>query len=202
MKPLISISKKISFNHRNGGMSLVELMVAVAVFLIGMIGYIAIMHYSMKSSRQALFNTSASDYAHNIMEFIRSNPQGDYRFDENSGTSLPIQDCANPSIVCSDDNLVSYQLYKASCKIHERYRRDDIPCEHVSTSGLAVNAGGLPNGSLSITRAPAGSQFRYSVTLQWNDAIAEWDSESKRWRDSQQEAPQQTFSITSVVGEL
>lgn len=136
--------------------SLIEALVALVVFAIGMIGLARMLLISHKTHASSYLRQQAVQSAYNIIEQIRANRQlainGNYNVSNivSSGTptlpSTPSTDCKTTT--CNTTQLATYDTW----------------------DWLSNNVAKLPNGCGSITTAASGSNTVVTVTVQWSDA--------------------------------
>jgi len=125
------------------GFTLVELLVAVSIFAIGMLGLAGLQVSSMRSNQVATMRWQASVLAYNMADRIRVNPvaglAGDYSGDPSD--TPPI--CTGANTVCTPANMADYDK-----------------------SIWLTEIGALPGGVGTITDNGGGS---FTVTVRWDD---------------------------------
>ncbi len=65
-----------NYKNTNGGFTLIEVLVALVVLSIGLLGVAGLQAKSQQFSRSAYLNTQATVLAHDMFERMRANPQG------------------------------------------------------------------------------------------------------------------------------
>jgi type IV pilus assembly protein PilV len=73
-KAMTGLGHKRASNQR--GLSMIELLVAVLVLAIGILGITALQMVSLQNNRGALFRAEAVQLAYDMMDRIRANPEG------------------------------------------------------------------------------------------------------------------------------
>lgn len=136
--------------------SLIEAMIAVIVFAIGMIGIARMLLISHKTHASSYLRQQAVQSTNDIIDSIRANRDaainGNYNISNivSSGTptlpNAPTTNCMNTT--CSTTQLATYDTW----------------------NWLANNVAKLPNGCGAVTTAASGSNTLVTVTVQWNDA--------------------------------
>ncbi|HEY0288248.1 MAG TPA: type IV pilus modification protein PilV [Pseudomonas sp.] len=63
---------------RQSGMTLIEVMIALLILSVGVLGVAAVQLNALKYTDSALRNSQASFVAHDMLERIRANPEADY----------------------------------------------------------------------------------------------------------------------------
>lgn len=148
----MNIAKK----KRVHGFSLFEVLVALVILAIGMLGIARMLMIAHKSNSSSYIKQQSIQSAYDIVDRIRANRQaainGNYSVNNlvSSGTptapSAPSTNC--DSAVCSSTQMASYDTWH----------------------WLATNVSKLPNGCGSITTAPSGIHTLVTVTIQWDDS--------------------------------
>lgn len=141
------------------GFSLLEVLVALVVLAIGMLGIANLMLLAHKSNSSSYSRQQAVQSAYDIIDHIRANRQaainGSYAVNNlvSSGSptipSTPSANCASSS--CTSTQLAAYDTW----------------------AWLATDVARLPNGCGSITTAPSGISTLVTVTVQWDDSPAQ-----------------------------
>jgi type IV pilus assembly protein PilV len=117
--------------NRQTGFSMIEVLVALLVLSIGLLGLAMLQVQGMKFNSDAYFRTQATILAYDIIDRMRANPKGDYQvsdqaavntkktaYDGCKGTTPP-GDCNCDAKVCSTANLALYDIgkwYEAQAK--------------------------------------------------------------------------------------
>ncbi|MFW6092456.1 MAG: type IV pilus modification protein PilV [Pseudomonadota bacterium] len=163
--------------RRSHGFSLIELLVAVLVMGIGVLGVTALQLVSMQNNRAALMRADAVQLAHDMMDRIRANPAGSPAGAAYDGLAMGDAPPNPPSGYCvsgpcSTDQMVALDQAMWKCMLGS-YVDDDV-CSNMYDEGLLpANAGGdgqqagLPSGDGSVSVDGSGL---VEVTVQWKDA--------------------------------
>jgi type IV pilus assembly protein PilV len=152
-QPVLSTRSK-----RSSGFSLIELLVAVLVMGIGVLGVTALQMVSLQNNRMALERGEAVHLAYDIMDRIRANPGVSYATD--IGDAPPAApNCVGLGANCSAAQMRDFDLTSWKCLLGEH--RDDGACDAIP--GLDAQPG-LPNGDGAIEEAGAV----VTVTVQWS----------------------------------
>lgn len=169
--------------RRAAGFSMIELLVAVLVMGIGVLGITGLQMVSLQNNRDALLRAEATQLAYDMMDRIRANPLGTPPGTPYAGVDIGDApaggaDCVNNA--CAANNMVAFDTSVWKCQLgdwHENsvcvdYRDDDvIPSEDAQP--------GLPDGDGSIEIDGAGV---ITVTVEWTgpnntDQTVEIDSQ-------------------------
>ena len=149
------------------GFSLIELLVAVLVMGIGVLGVTALQMVSLQNNRDALERAEAVQLAYDIMDRIRANPgaaAGVAYAGVDIGDGPPsANDCiAN---VCSEAQMVAFDVASWKCTLGS-YNGDGV-CQGMRAGGILPpedQLPGLPEGDGSIAIDGAGT---VTITVQW-----------------------------------
>ncbi len=131
------------------GFTLMEVLVALAVLSIGMLGMAGMQLFSMKSSHNAYLQSQASFFAYDLIDKMRANPTG---FDnggyDTTYSSIPgtPADCQSTTATCSPLQLASFELAQWKCALGTY--GNDTAC-----SGTLDMTSVLPNGDGRIERS-------------------------------------------------
>jgi len=100
--PMIPIS-------RNQGFTLLEVMIALVIFSIGLLGLAGLQGISVRNNQVAFSRTVASQLAYDLADRIRNNKTGDYT--QTIPTSSP-GSCITSSNTCKPSDLAKFDLYE------------------------------------------------------------------------------------------
>lgn len=147
-------------SSRAHGFTLVEVLVALVVLSIGLLGVAKLMLFSSNSNDSAYLRSQATDLAYQMLDNMRANtPQatnGDY-------TTMASAAAVNPGFSCIATNpcvnLALYDVYRWKLRLN-------------ANSGLNP-AGALPQGQGSVVTVVNGSQTQVTITVTWNDSVAQ-----------------------------
>lgn len=139
-----------------GGFSLIEAMVALIVFAIGMIGIARMLLISHKAHASSYIQQQAVQSAYNIIDNIRANRaaaiNGSYNVSNIVSSGTPVLP-SSPSKKCNTTTCTTTQL-----------------ATYDTWDWLTNNVARLPNGAGAITTSTSGKNTLVTVTVQWNDA--------------------------------
>ena len=135
-------------SRRESGFSMVEVMVALVVLAIGLLGIAALYLNSLQSGRTAIYRTQAINFAADLADRIRMNrtAQAAYNADFDDEPA-PVGACATTG-GCSDADLAATDVAAWKAEIAEQ----------------------LPNGEGQVVvTAPVGpgEPASYAVTIRW-----------------------------------
>ena len=146
----------------NSGFSLIEVLIAMLVLTVGLLGMANLQSQSISSSYDAHLRTQASALAHNIIDRMRANRQqalssAGYKTRFEADPLLPAADCGKG---CSPQDMARQDLLEWKCNLgaylHKQY-----------CAGL-VSQATLPSGDGQIEDYSASGQTKVSV--RWIDS--------------------------------
>ena len=101
------------FKQANKGFTLLEVMVALVIFSIGLLGLAGMQTISMDNNRVAYKRTIATQLAYDMADRIRNNPNGTYTHDVTAASSIPATVCVSTtSGACSSSQMAAWDLYE------------------------------------------------------------------------------------------
>jgi len=153
------------------GFSMIELLVAVLVMGIGVLGIAALQMVSLQNNRSALVRAEAVALAYDMMDRIRANPFGTPRGSAYDGLDLeeaPPTASNCMSSTCSPAQMVDFDQAVWKCQLGAF--NEESACGDWRTAGAIppiANQPGLPNGDGAVEVEGSGI---VRVTVQWTDA--------------------------------
>ncbi len=144
---------------KDKGFTLMEILVALAVLSIGLLGMAGMQLFSMKSSHNAYLQSQASYFAYDLIDKMRANPVG---FDngnyDTAFTNIPGSppNCQSTTATCSPTQLAAFELAQWKCSLGAY--ENDAAC-----TGTLNMTSVLPNGDGEVLR----NGDDVTVTVQW-----------------------------------
>jgi len=155
--------------YNGNGFSLIELLVAVLVMGIGVLGVTALQMVSLQNNRDALERAEAVQLAYDMMDRVRANPgaaAGVAYAGVDIGDGPPgANDCVANN--CSEAQMVDFDVASWKCTLGSFH--DDGVCQGLRAGGVLppeAQQPGLPQGDGSIAIDGAGT---VTVTVQWTE---------------------------------
>ena len=116
--------KKVRINRfgRNSGMSLLEVMIAVVVFSIGLIGVAALMLTSMRNNDATLARTQSTILANEMYEEMRANLPGAIAGNYTIAMAATLPMTASPacdSAICDTSQMAAWDLAQWATRINQ-----------------------------------------------------------------------------------
>jgi type IV pilus assembly protein PilV len=149
------------FHRRVAGFSLVEVLIALVILSVGLLGIAAMVSESLKSKDSSYYRTQALDFAANILERMRANKaqatSGSY--DVNYG-GLGSNGTA-PADSCTTNPCVPSQIAAVDLAQWQKEISDALPA--ISNSAPAAG---------SVTTTTVGQMTQVNISIRWNDKRA------------------------------
>lgn len=152
--------------HSQRGFSLIELLVSLIIFSVGLLGVARLQVVSKQSNYESLQRTTASQIANGLLEEMRTN-----------GNALPVylavgelgggKFVAEPQPSC----VFGSECTAAQKALHDLWFWERILDGDFENSG-GVGTGGLLMPALCINGSAAGGPGPYAVTVVWRGALA------------------------------
>jgi type IV pilus assembly protein PilV len=155
------ISYRQPMQSRQRGLTLVEVMITVVVFSIGLLGVAGLHAFAKRATFEASQRSTASELAHTLLEEMRFNSGGLGNFVAagtlGGGTrAAPAVSCNDPLNACSAAQLATQSLWQWE-------RMLDGGKETLA----AADSGGLVDPTACVTGPPGGAAGTYAVTVVW-----------------------------------
>ncbi|HEX7048560.1 MAG TPA: type IV pilus modification protein PilV [Gammaproteobacteria bacterium] len=149
----MTISRKPRAGNSRG-FTLIEVLIAVVVLSVGMLGVAALLINSLQSSGSAILRTRAVTFAEDMADRIRANSAAGASYVVDLAGMGANNNCTDTA------NTVAANCTSAALAMHDIFLWKTL---------LAAPQTGLPNGQASITRAAAGTISQYTITVQWSE---------------------------------
>lgn len=150
----ISVIRK---RHADRGFTLIEVLITLIVFAIGILTVAGLQIVSKKTNYDAVQRTTASMLAQDIIQRMRANGDtswGSYITEDLGGSSLgvPASNCSTAGVTCSPAQMATYDLYS---------------WEQAIDGASDGNTGGLVDPSACIRGPAGGGEGSYIIILAW-----------------------------------
>lgn len=167
----MSISSSVQ-RHRQGGFTLLEVLISTLVLTVGILGVAAMQMVSFQTNQSAYMRSQAVYLAQDILDRMRANQDG-YRnttvYDAlDTSDNLTIPD--SPGCVATANGCSSLQMGQQDLREWSQ--------NFVNVAGVGDYRPRLANGLGTITRG-AGNEF--TVTVSWDDR--DYDADTNLTRD-------------------
>lgn len=140
--------------NRQRGFSLIEVLVAMFVLSIGMLGIGALFVSSLQDSSSAIYRTRAINFAEDMADRIRSNPLGRagyaVSYTDSGGDNKCADTAGTPAVVCTEAELAAHDVYTWK--------------QAIASASL-----GLPGGKAQVVVNNGTNPPTYTVTVAWTE---------------------------------
>ena len=149
-------------NNSQWGFTLIEVMVAMLIVSVGILGVAGIQLVSLQQNQSAMLNSEALMVGNTILDRIRANAQSDYGgVDYTDVPTAAARNCITSS--CSPAEMAVYDIAQWKCSINSTLE-PVANTSHPVCLSLATE-GKLPDGNGRIVKAIDS----YTVTIEWRD---------------------------------
>ena len=136
---------------RQQGLTLIEVMIALAVFSFGLLALAALMASGLKYNTSALHRSYATSQAYDMADRMRANSQGlEFGYYNNLGASSTLPNCVSFVSECESTECLPQAMALYDARQWNNY-----------------NACLLPQGSGTVSFNSASGI--YTITISWND---------------------------------
>ncbi len=137
---------------RQQGLSLIEVMIALAVFSFGLLALAALMASGLKYNTSALHRSYATSQAYDMADRMRANSLGlELGYYDNLGASSTLPNCVSFVSECESTKCIPEAMALYDARQWNNY-----------------NACLLPQGSGTVSVKPSDPNI-YTITITWND---------------------------------
>ena len=149
------------FKKFSSGFTLMEVLVALAVLSIGLLGMAGMQLFSLKSSHNAYLQSQASYFAYDLIDKMRANSVGyDNGGYDSTISSMPggVTNCQTTTATCTPDQLAAFELAQWKCALGS-YASNPVCVAPFNMTSI------LPNGDGSVVR----NGDDVTVIVQWQE---------------------------------
>jgi type IV pilus assembly protein PilV len=136
------------------GFSLVEVLIALIVLSVGMLGIAVLYVQSMQAGRTSMFRHHAVTLAGDVADRIRANPLAGAAYAAASGTD---NSCVAGGVDCDQDEMAANDIF-----IWQAEAADSIPNGAVT---VAMDAATPPNYTITVSWDEPGENLSYSISI-------------------------------------
>jgi type IV pilus assembly protein PilV len=137
--------KQENLIKRVGGFTLVEVLVALIILSVGMLGIAGLYVHSMQAGRTSLFRHNAVTLAGDVADRIRANPRAAIVYSQAGANN----NCVNGGVDCSPAQMAAHDI-----DLWDQQAADTLPNGTVAVD-FAAGVGGLPP--------------TYQITVAWDE---------------------------------
>lgn len=141
--------------HKQSGFSLLEVLIALLVLSIGLLGLAALQTTGLRSNQMASMRTTATQMAYDITDRMRANPQA---VADTTNKPYVVNNTTHPTIVtdCTTTDCTAAQLATF-----------DLAQWKTTLATTQNGFHGLPGGLGEITQT-AGPPLTHTITVRWD----------------------------------
>jgi len=142
--------------RRQHGFTLIEVLVSLVILGLGLMGIAKLMLFSSHANDSAYLRSQATNLAYQMLDDMRANNAGLASYATTfADPPSPAASCVGTP--CSNSALALFDVYQWKLRLD-------------SASTLP---GALPLGQGQIVTVPVGTQTQVTITVQWNDSVAQ-----------------------------
>ncbi|MFP3874774.1 MAG: type IV pilus modification protein PilV [Thiohalophilus sp.] len=144
----LSRNRRTSPTTRHGGFTLLEVMVALVIFSIGLLGLAGLQSQSLRYNHSAYLKTQASYMAYDILDRMRANREAAIagRYNADDTTEGNDEGCDTSTATCSTDYMALHDIYEWKQLVSDT----------------------LPEGTASVAQDPVNEDL-FTITIAWED---------------------------------
>lgn len=154
---MLSLARRKS----QSGFSMIEVMVAMLIVAIGILGIAGLQVLSLRMNQSALLRTEALQLGRDMIDRMRANKTQDYAPVLLTGAPATATNCVVNA--CATDELAVYDVTQWKCAINST--QDPADGSQFAACATLGIAGSLPQGAGAIERVGEV----YQVTVEWRD---------------------------------
>ncbi len=136
-------SRQMTMIKRNGGFTLVEVLIALIVLSVGMLGIAGLYVHSMQAGRTSMFRHHAVTLAGDVGDRIRANPRAGPAY-ALAGSN---NNCVDGGVDCTPGQMAANDIF-----LWDQQAADT-----------------LPNGTVTVVYDNAVMPPTYEITVQWTE---------------------------------
>jgi type IV pilus assembly protein PilV len=153
---------KVPTTSRQSGFTLVEVLVSLVVFSIGMLGIGKLMLFASRANDSAYQRDQATALAYSMLDSMRANRDtaiaGGYSVTNVASYSNPGLYCTTMGADCSGANLAQYELYQWQQSL---------------VNSLGPLCGGTVQTNTTTDPSTGAASVTATITVQWDDTLAQ-----------------------------
>jgi type IV pilus assembly protein PilV len=143
-----------SQHRRQAGFSLIEVLIALVIMSVGMLGIASLYVQSMQAGRTSLLRHNAVTLAGDVADRIRANPLGAAAY---LGTGAD-NDCVDGGINCSAPQMASHDIF-----LWRQQAQESLPAGDVT---IAFNDGANPpEYTIAVVWSEPGQPQNFTITI-------------------------------------
>jgi type IV pilus assembly protein PilV len=154
MKTMKTVSKR----RYQAGFSLVEVLIALVIMSVGMLGIAGLYVQSMQAGRTSMFRHHAVTLAGDVADRIRANPRAGAAYNHAANATGTDNSCVDGTVVCNPAALAANDIF-----LWQAQADDTLPTGDVA---VAVNVGlNPPTYQITVSWTEPGETPTYVITI-------------------------------------
>jgi type IV pilus assembly protein PilV len=150
---------------RQRGVSLIEVLVAVLIFSVGLVGMAALLLMSTRSNQAAYLRTQVAFLANNMADRMRANPAGVWANDYNVTFPSTASQTCDSTTACTPAQLANHDIQTWNSQLSTF-----LPSPTASISCSQNTAGFTPSSDQQSMNPPFGGTCK--MQIQWAERAA------------------------------
>lgn len=151
---------------KHAGFTMVEMLVALVVLGIGLLGLARLFMYTLQGNASAASRVIAINLAADMADRIRANRTANTAYTAAAPvTTAPSPACVggtlSTTVVCTPAQMAAYDLYLWNLA---------VGCQGAAAPTTHCWAGS-PAGTIAVTGPNAGGTYTYAITITWFEAV-------------------------------
>jgi len=151
----MSNTHQIHAPRRIRGFSLVEVLIALVIMSVGMLGIAGLYVQSMQAGRTSMFRHHAVTIAGDVADRIRANPVAGAAYAAGGGVD---SGCVAQGVDCSEPAMASHDIFLWTQQVQEQLPAGQVV---VTYDGVAVP----PEYTIDVQWVEAGENLNYSIKI-------------------------------------
>jgi type IV pilus assembly protein PilV len=149
------------------GMGMIEILMAVLITAIGLIGITGMQAVSLKNNLSALNRSNAIFLTGTIVDRIRANPSVSYETDLGVGPLTALNSCSLSTDTCAPSAIATLNIAQWKCSLGGYPVNDNCRPDPTQLGLYIVPI--MPDAQGEITLDGSGD---YVITIQWTDRVS------------------------------
>jgi type IV pilus assembly protein PilV len=140
-------TKAASRRRYQAGFSLVEVLIALVIMSVGMLGIAGLYVQSLQAGRTSMFRHNAVTLAGDVADRIRANPTAGVAYNHAANATGTDNNCVTGGVICNPANMADNDIFLWQAQA------DDT----------------LPNGAVDIVFNAGVNPPTYQITISWDE---------------------------------
>ncbi len=142
--------------RRSRGFTLIEVLIALIIMSVGMLGIAGLYVHSMQAGRTSLFRHNAVILAGDVADRIRANPRALAAY---AGAGAD-NNCVDGGINCTVQEMAEHDIYLWSTQADETLPNGTISIDFTAAAGTVP-----PNYEITVAWSEPGQSLNYTIRI-------------------------------------